>query len=367
MNSTPFQFLSVTLLSLATTIACGDGSGDGDGNSDGDGAGGTDVGNTGGSAATGGSGAGGSPAVGSFAVSAAVANNYTFTSELGLSVQQVQPNTLLDFDWGQLTTSFLDQPVDPTIDLEKIDVVKFRLTPEEFAQKLNSHADDINSGAIGLSYYQTAGETTANLVDFTSFGSEVSAEVVLPLLDPELEPPATTTYAMMASTSEDIGVGVQMIQLFQLDEASTQTTVTLTDSSAALTSWSADLETLTPTLVPAANPHIVFDWSDIPTTSFGTEFETTKISEVLIARYAKTLQELETEFLHVEEIAEELYRAEVPAGTSVDLATLTDEAGNTFPGIGGEGIWLVGLLCPICLNPTPWYISVVQACVEPCQ
>src|SRR5690606_4109967 len=329
MNSTPFQFLSVTLLSLATTIACGDGSGDGDG------AGGTDAGNTGGSAAVGGSGAGGSPAVGSFAVSAAVANNYTFTSDLGLSVQKVQPNTLLDFDWGQLTTSFLDQPVNPATDPEKIDVVKFPLTPEEFAAKLNGYDDTISQGALGLSYYQSAGETTANMVDFTSFGSEVSAEDVLPLLDPALEPPATTTYAMMVSTSDAIGQGVQMIQLFQLDEASTQTTVTMTDSSSTLTSWSADLETLTPTLVPAGNPHIVFDWSDIPTTGFGTEFEATQISEVLVARYAKTLQELETEFLHVEEIAEELYRAEVPAGTSIDLATLTDEAGNTFPGIGG--------------------------------
>lgn len=365
MNSTPFQFLSVTLLFLATALACeeSEDGGDTDAGADADaGSGGSAPGTGGAVGDTGGSGAGDS-----FAVSAAVVNNYTFTSELGLTVQKVQPNTLLDFDWSQLTTSFLDQPVDPATDPEKIDVVKFPLTPEEFAQKLNSHDDSIDSGALGLSYYQMAGETTANMVDFTSFGSEVSEDDVLPLLDPELEPPATTTYAMMVSTSDAIGQGVQMIQLFQLDETSTETTVTLTDSSSALTTWSADLEALTPTLVPAANPHIVFDWSTIPTTGFGTEFETTQISEVLIARYAKTIQELETEFLHVEEIAEELYRANVPAGSSVDLATLTDEAGNTFPGIGGEGIWLVGLLCPKCLNPTPWYISVVQECVEPCQ
>jgi hypothetical protein len=383
MTFRPLRFLSVTLPFLLAGVACSEG-GDGDnteasGGSD-PGSGGSSADSGGGTADSGGSsmntggaaeGAGGSEATGPsacgsadtpFRLSAAVANNYSFTSELALSVQTVQPNTLVDLDWSALTTSFLDQPVDPTTDLAKIDVVVFDTTPEEVATKINNNDPTLDDNAIGVSYYQTAGETMANLVDFTSFGSPVPEEEFYRFVDPEERPPATTTYAMMVSTSTTIGQGVQMIQAFQLDEASTETTVTMTDSSTTL-QWDADLASLTPTMVPAGQPSVMIDWSEIPTTSYGTEFVSTNISEVLIGRYELTVEELQTQFLHIDDnIASEIYRGSVSVGTSIDLGTLKDEAGNTFPGLGGEGIWLVGLLCPTCLNPTPWYVSVVEAC-----
>lgn len=371
MKSTPFQFLSLSAVSLLTMIACGTSPEDGEdtdaasGGMSGESGGAS--GETGGATNTGGTGDTGPSACGSgdtpFRLSAAVENNYTFTSTLLLPPQKVKPNVLLDFEWGAVTTSFLDQPLDPATDLTKIDVVLFPIPAEDVEEKINSNDPTVGDGAIGVSYYQIAGETTANLKDFTSFGSQVPVEEFEKVVNPEEHPPESSTYALMLSKSGTIGQGVQMIQTFQLDEASTETTVVMTDNSTTL-NWDADLTSLTKTRIPAGQANVVIEWDNIPTTSFNGEFDATSISEVLIARYDLSIDQLKDQFLHIEDIGAEMYSGTVSTGTSVDLATLKDADGNTFPGISGEGIWLIGLLCPTCLNPTPWYVSVVEGCTE---
>jgi hypothetical protein len=75
------------------------------------------------------------------------------------------------------------------------------------------------------------------------------------------------------------------------------------------------------------------------------------------------LEELEDEFLRIEDIADELYRARVPDGTSVSLSRAIDESGEPFVGIDDDRLWLVGLVCEGCYNPAPWFLSRLTPCI----
>jgi hypothetical protein len=75
-----------------------------------------------------------------------------------------------------------------------------------------------------------------------------------------------------------------------------------------------------------------------------------------------TTEELEEDFLHLEELAESLWRLEIPAGTSVELGELLDDSGNSFEGIDENGTWIFALMCGACSNPAPWFITVFEVC-----
>ena len=330
-----------------------------------DGSGGT---GTGGSGNTGGGGGVMSDACGSsadpFTVFAAEANNFTFQSSLVLDVQKVAPRTLLDFDWSALDTNFQGQPVSATADIRSVVLIVWDITPEEIAQKINEDATNLSSFVQGTVQFDTMNTaTSANLADFTAFGSAVLEATLLDYLDPTINDPATHAYTLMAQEGDaQLGVGVQMIQAFQIDTAETTTTVTMSNASTVL-DWEADLSMLTPTVVPAGQPGILIDWSEIETRGYGGEFIPNKITEVIIGRLGLTVPEIEQDFLNLEFIADDLWRGTVAAGVTFNLEDLVhDVSGEPFPGITPDETWILGLLCTTCTNPTPWYITKVEAC-----
>ena len=97
--------------------------------------------------------------------------------------------------------------------------------------------------------------------------------------------------------------------------------------------------------------------------ALGDDFIPSVIAEVVVAHYDESVAELERQFLDLELIAEGIWRYDVPAETSVELSSLRDEAGQPFPGIDGNGTWLVALMCgDFCRNPAPWYLTVLVPC-----
>src|SRR5690606_10606630 len=125
-----------------------------------------------------------------------------------------------------------------------------------------------------------------------------------------------------------------------------------------------NLDALSPTPVPAAQPSILVDWfSSIAVNSFGGEFVNNQITEVLVGRYPATL-DLNAGFLDIELNATELWRDDVTSGSSFNLQGLTNASGAAFTGVpaGTTDQWLLGLLCTTCVNPTPWYITRLQTC-----
>jgi hypothetical protein len=73
-----------------------------------------------------------------------------------------------------------------------------------------------------------------------------------------------------------------------------------------------------------------------------------------------SVADLERNFLLLQELASEQYSVQLNAGQEVALSRLLDQAGNPFPGIDENGVWLFSLTCGSCRNPAPWFVSILR-------
>ncbi len=316
-------------------------------------------------------------------VRAGEGNNYSFASSLTFSPTTVMPNSNLTFDWSGLTTSFLGHPVDVIEDIDMVSLMMWRLDQAELQAKLNDDSlaqadlvtpsmfypdllrqarpEEMGTSAMLLREGTDEFGEPAMVSDLTLFMNPLTPEEFMPYFDNEAYPPGEHIYTLIAATGTELGRGTHMMHAFTLDPTSTNTEVVLTDQSTAL-DYTVDLQTLTPTRVPANTSAISINWRDMMTNALGNEFTPTSIQYVRVSRYLQTPAELEAQFLDLELIADTSYSAEVPAGTSADLSALTNEAGQPFAGIDGTGTWLLALMCGSCRNPAPWYITTLVPC-----
>jgi hypothetical protein len=131
-------------------------------------------------------------------------------------------------------------------------------------------------------------------------------------------------------------------------------------SDSTLLDYTVDLHSAQPTPIPMGTADLEIDWTAMTLTSLQTEFIPSNITSLLVAKYTQSVADLEANFLDLELIADQMYRSEVTAGTSISLTELTTDDGAPFTGIDGEGTWVVALFCGGCKNPAPWYLSVLQ-------
>jgi hypothetical protein len=323
-----------------------------------------------------GSSGGGSPSVTctNGTIVAAEANNYSFQSSIMLHPVKVKSMSDLTFDWGGVTKDFQGHAVDPVADLTTIFVLLVDLPSATFENQLDN--DTFNTADVKITpppQYAATGKTTASLYeDFMAGGQPVTPSLAAPYLDAATWTPANSTFAIAAETGPNLGKNIRMLQSFELDDSSTNTNVTLTNTSTTLT-YSANLHSLHPTGVPAGTAALTLDWSQIQTNALGNSFgnslgyPTTAITSTIVGHYSQSLSQLESQFLDLQTIAEDLYTASAPYGTTLDFTTLRDSAGNPFTGVTSDGIWLVGLICGNCDNPAPWYLTVLEPVAQPCK
>ena len=303
-------------------------------------------------------------------ITANEANDYKFTSSLMLHPVKVKPMSNLTFNWGGVTKDFLGQPVNAQNDLNAIFLLLVNLPATTFETQLNN--DTFATSSIVIpgpppSYLPTAGVTSMTLYDnFISANGPVDMTMAAPYLDAATYTPSNSTFVIAAQTGTDmIGTGIRMLQSFELDPSSSNTTVTMTNTSTTLT-YSADLHSLHPTGVPAGKADLSLDWGQIQTNALGQTFEPTAIANAIVGHYTQTPSQLEGQFLDLQTIATELYKAEIPYGSVLDFTTLKDSAGHSFPGVDSNGTWLVALICTNCRNPAPYYLTVLEPAAQPC-
>jgi hypothetical protein len=209
--------------------------------------------------------------------------------------------------------------------------------------------------------------TSAMLYDFTVMGTPIDPTTYNAYFSTTTHPPAETTYLVAVQTGANIGTGIRMLQTFQLDDASTSTSVALTNTSTML-KYTANLHSLHPTGVPAGMPALMLDWGSLDgkMNALGGTFIATNIVSAIVGHYTQTPAQLESQFLDLELIATDLYRADINSGTLLDFTTLKDAAGNSFPGVDATGTWLVALTCGSCRNPAPWYLTILEPTPQPC-
>jgi hypothetical protein len=215
--------------------------------------------------------------------------------------------------------------------------------------------------------YPDGSYTSQNLLSFGVLGNPLpDADEIWSRFDtshPDFEYPQDQhTFLLTANTGTTIGKDSRMLALFNLDPASTTTELALTDESTLL-DFTVDLERAVPVVVPAGQPSLTIDWSEMTVNALGNEYLPAQITEAVVAHFATSeLGELEEQFVNLEGLADGWWSGEIASGTSVELAGLHD-ANGAFPGIDTNGTWLVALFCTVgCNNPAPWSITILSAC-----
>ncbi|HEY0871516.1 MAG TPA: hypothetical protein VGD55_14050 [Acidothermaceae bacterium] len=301
-------------------------------------------------------------------IKAAEGNDYVFSSTITLPPVTVKSMANLTIDWSVVNHDFLGHTLAQATDTGLALIMLWKEPLAEFQMNLN--ADNLLASDLIVSpppsIERSAGKTSAMLYDFTINGTPVSSSDFNAYFDPSKYSPASNTYLAAIQTGTNLGTGIRMLQAFQLDPASSNTTVTLTNSSTKL-QYSTNLHSLQPTGVPASTPRLTLDWGDMKKNALGADFITTNITSAIVGHYTQTPSQLESQFLDLQTIATDLYTADIPSGTVLDFTTLKDGKGSAFPGVDATGTWLVALTCGNCRNPAPWYLTILEPVAQPCK
>lgn len=292
--------------------------------------------------------------------------NYTLSNTMTVAKSTLEDATDLTFDWGSITTDFFGKPIDAAQDLDMVLLSLWHLTPQAIEEALKTDNLSLSLNAGALSAYPDGTFTSENLLDFNLFGEEVSDEDVWAWFDTSTPdyafPQDEYTFLVMVSEGTLTGKNARMLHMFTLDPNATETTLMLTNDSTKL-DYTVDLHSPRAIQIPRATPSIEIDWSDMTVTSLGNEYNPFSVNEAVVAHYPMTREELEDDFLSLEELADGWWSVDDIAGRSVDLGTLAAEDGSPFTGITGDGLWLLALFCTSnCNNPAPISITFLEAC-----
>ena len=299
------------------------------------------------------------------------ATNYSFDSTVEIEVTTVKAGTDLTFDWGALTTDLFGEPVNPVDDIDMVLVTLWSLTADELADdiRMDDLPLDFNKGAIAT--FPVDANTSETLYNFTSPDKmEIPLEEIQRYFDAEAEDypysQDTHTFMLIASTGETIGKNSRMLSFFHVDPDAEETTVLVGDDSMKI-DYTTNLAEIPSVQIPKNMSDLVVSWSEMSTTALGGLFFFTQVTEVMVGHYPNhTLQELDDDFLHLEENADRLWSTEVESGWLISLQDLKDAEGNGFEGVDSdEGVWLLALSCTKqCTNPAPWSITILEGCSE---
>lgn len=277
-------------------------------------------------------------------------NNYAFTGELALETVEVASTTDLTIDWSALAVDIRGRDVTGTPD--QVALLKCSGSKAEILALLDSNnllaSDCLENFLLDV----PDGATSALTSTFEIGGNPLDPSKMFT----ETDPSEANWIASILNTSA-VADDVLMSQFFDPSDASKDTTVALDDDSATFT-YTVDLSS-----APAVTGSgTVLDWSGVETDVFGNDWNELRGTLALVAKFdAADVSEIEADFLRLEDNAVELYRADAFGRFRVDLATAEDADGNLFTGFTSDGVWLVGVTCPACLNPSPLLLAVVDA------
>ena len=296
-------------------------------------------------------------------VTANESNDYQFSSTLMFPTIKVKPKTNLTIDWGDLSKDFEMHSLSAKSDINQVLFIDWQLPLSDLETSINN--DEIGNSYEGLplKFVPDGNTTSAKVYDFgLATGGTVMQSDIDGFLDTSVSPSSTHTFTAIAATGTMLGAGTRMIQSFVLDSSSSTDTVKITNDSTML-QFTANLHDLSPTYIPSGQSGITLDWGHMKKNAMGRDFDTTQITHALVGKYSQSPSDLEgNQFLNLQMIDQELYEGDIDSGTVVDFSKLKDSSGKSFSGISGDGTWLVALICGMCHNPAPWYLTILKPC-----
>ena len=268
-------------------------------------------------------------------------NNFDFQSNIiaeSVAVPSAEDSLV---DWSGLTKDILSQDVEPTSDIDELNIVRFAdLTQEEVIDGINNETLK-QSDLTGFVAFEPEGGTSAMLSEFSISGTfvDVAAEIQ----------EGMGTYLISASSPDEYLSFV----FFEPTIGAAPATIGLTDQSAVL-EFELDLDAGA-RLLADNGEQVVVTWSQLTTNGAGNAIVLSNIDRLMLARYTLSFEELEARFLELEDIADELYTADVAGLGSYDLMEL-----EGFTGFSGDGTWLLAMRCSTCVNPSPQFVGLFE-------
>jgi hypothetical protein len=288
------------------------------------------------------------------------ANNYTSVSHLDIPKVATKAGADLNVCWDGITKDILCHDIATGNTIDNVAFLQIPNTNEAAASdKLAKGQLDPN---IVMVYgdYHTAG-ASSKCVNLSQL--KLGGKLIAPATDYVVA--SNKIYMMLFATGTTPGIGARSMLFLEPSDTSTNTTVMAPDG------CSSNILDFNATLGQAINISATdstkwkVGWGDITKDSFGNTIPTTHLKRVLLGFYqGMTVQNLQDNFLDIQQIATALYEVPVVAGDKfVDLADAKIQGGTTaFPGFAqaGTGTWMVAVMCDDCQLPAPPILSVLN-------
>jgi len=223
------------------------------------------------------------------------------------------------------------------------------LTQEEVALELSNDSMQQRDLGAYISFENTDDATSTNLTELSFFGT-----------DPEILGEYTEgsgTWMVLLASGTTPGVGSRIIHFIEPKSSSTNTEVNLPDGCGML-DFEANLVDQESAPISIEGPWVL-DWSELTVDGRGNEFSHSSVDGIMVGRYADlTPADVESQFLDLEIMADELWTLELTGGSTANLADLTGD--TPFTDFSGEGTWILALRCSLCSNPAPLFLTVLD-------
>lgn len=290
--------------------------------------------------------------------------NYVFHSSLSALTTPVRANGDITFDWRSATVDMLGREMDPLTDIDVMQLMLWRYTKDAFLAGINQ--DELETGRLmGMGYCDPQHlRTNCRFFELVApGGSPIPQDTLLGYLNPTTYSPNDHVWVIMLATGKVFGRGTRLLAFVRPSDGESNDQVHLGNDSTTL-SYTVDLASLDPVPLPRHVGEVVLSWDDkkrLTKNGMGAPWIPTYITDVAIARYVGySVADLESHFLQLQTLASEQYSVQLNAGQEVALSRLLDQAGNPFPGIDDNGVWMFSLTCGSCRNPAPWFVSILR-------
>jgi hypothetical protein len=276
--------------------------------------------------------------------------NFSYSGDLILTSTQTAEMADLHFDWSDVANDLQCHSMDPSADVDNLALMVFpNLTQEEVALELSNDSMQQRDLGAYISYENNDGLTEADLTDLTFFGT-----------DPEIlgeYSEGSGTWMLLLASGTTPGVGTRIIHFVEPLASSDNTEVSFPDGCGML-DFEADLVSKQTTPISKEGPWVL-DWGDLTMDGRGNEFSHSSVDGIMVGYYADlSAEDLQSQFLDLELLADGLWKIELTGGSTADLALLSGE--TEFVDFSAEGTWIVALRCSLCSNPAPLFLSVLS-------
>jgi hypothetical protein len=287
-----------------------------------------------------------------------LSDEHNYSSESSLSIPTVETASGVDIDlcWANVTTDLQCHDVDPIADLDNVGLLRLLNMTEEDVEA-SIAADDLPQSAVdGYLSVETDHESTcAKLSDLTFFGT------VVDIAEAYVES-AESTFMLLVSNGTMPGVGARSMVFLKPTSESDVTRVDVQEGCGIL-EFSADLSSAETLSLPSEGPWTL-DWSELSVDGGGKTIVFQDINRLVLGFYAgMSVSDIEARIFDLELMATELFEISLPGGRTADLSLATERtSGEAFSSFARDedGVWLLGLICSDCRNPSPIVLTVLE-------